>query len=38
MKILGIPDVFIEHGSVEELQKSIGLDVEGLKKVFNNML
>jgi 1-deoxy-D-xylulose-5-phosphate synthase len=38
MKILGIPDVFIEHGSVEELQKSIGLDVEGLKKVFNSFL
>jgi len=34
IKILGIPDDFVEHGSVEELQKRVGLDVETLKKVF----
>ena len=34
IKILGIPDDFVEHGSVEELQKRVGLDVETLKKVI----
>jgi 1-deoxy-D-xylulose-5-phosphate synthase len=38
IKILGIPDTFIEHGSVEELQKSVGLDVESLIKLFNTFL
>lgn len=36
IKILGIPDEFLEHGSVEELQQSIGLDVACLKTVLNN--
>jgi 1-deoxy-D-xylulose-5-phosphate synthase len=30
VKNLGIPDVFIEHGTVAELQKICGLDVESL--------
>lgn len=38
IKILGIPDNFVAHGSVEELQLSINLDVEGLKKVFKSLL
>ncbi|MFI0428687.1 1-deoxy-D-xylulose-5-phosphate synthase [Mariniflexile sp. HMF6888] len=38
IKLLGIPDVFIEHGSVTELQKSIGLDVESLAKYFELFL
>ncbi len=38
VKILGIPDVFIEHGSVDELQESIGLDVGGLTKLFRLFL
>jgi 1-deoxy-D-xylulose-5-phosphate synthase len=36
--VLGIPDTFIEQGTVLELQKSIGLDVEGLKKSFKLFL
>jgi 1-deoxy-D-xylulose-5-phosphate synthase len=32
---LGIPDNFIEHGSVSKLQNKIGLDAEGLAKVFS---
>ena len=28
IKVLGIPDNFIEHGSVLELQRKIGLDVK----------
>ena len=38
IKVLGIPDTFIEHGSVTELQKSIGLDVESLTKFFSSFL
>lgn len=38
IKLLGIPDVFIEHGSVTELQKSIGLDVGSLTKYFELFL
>ncbi|GAA4800686.1 1-deoxy-D-xylulose-5-phosphate synthase [Litoribaculum gwangyangense] len=37
IKNLGIPDRFIEHGNVDELQQSISLDVESLKKVFNSL-
>lgn len=38
IKILGIPDVFIDHGTVAELQKSIGLDVERLVDFFEKSL
>ncbi|WP_027137854.1 1-deoxy-D-xylulose-5-phosphate synthase [Gaetbulibacter saemankumensis] len=38
IKTLGVPDIFIEHGSVDELQESIGLDVESLKLYFNKFL
>ncbi len=38
IKILGVPDRFIEHGSVDELQKYIGLDAEGLLHYFNSLL
>lgn len=34
IKILGIPDVFVEHGSVAELQEIVGLHVEGLREYF----
>jgi 1-deoxy-D-xylulose-5-phosphate synthase len=30
--VKGIPDEFIEHGSTDELQNEVGLDVESLKK------
>lgn len=38
IKVLGIPDAFIEHGSVPELQASVGLDAQYLVKVFLDML
>ena len=38
IKILGIPDVFIDHGTVAELQKSIGLGVERLVDFFEKSL
>ncbi|WP_211290316.1 1-deoxy-D-xylulose-5-phosphate synthase [Polaribacter gangjinensis] len=34
-KILGIPDEFIEHGSVEQLQNKLHLDVKSLAKYFD---
>ena len=32
IKVLGIPDMFVEHGTVEELQKICGIDVESIVK------
>ena len=37
IKVLGIPDVFIEHGTVGELQEMVGLDVAGLREVFEGV-
>lgn len=34
---LGIPDQFIEHGTVDELQKMCGIDVENLVDFFNTI-
>lgn len=36
IKVLGIPDNFISHGTVSELQKKIDLDPENLTKLFSN--
>jgi 1-deoxy-D-xylulose-5-phosphate synthase len=36
IQILGIPDRFIHQGTVDELQKSIGLDPESLSKIFDH--
>ncbi|MBU2950470.1 1-deoxy-D-xylulose-5-phosphate synthase [Tamlana agarivorans] len=38
MKILGIPDAFIEHGKVTELQESIGLDFGSLKRFIESLI
>jgi len=35
---LGIPDVFIEHGNLVQLQKSICLDTESIKQRITNIL
>ncbi|WP_303318751.1 1-deoxy-D-xylulose-5-phosphate synthase [Flavivirga abyssicola] len=35
---LGIPDNFVEHGSVNKLQQSIGLDAESLTRYINDFL
>lgn len=35
IQTLGIPDAFIEHGTVLELQKICGIDVESLVDFFN---
>ncbi|MFQ3182437.1 MAG: 1-deoxy-D-xylulose-5-phosphate synthase [Polaribacter sp.] len=36
IKIVGIPDNFITHGSVSELQYLVGLDANSLAKLFSN--
>lgn len=36
VKILGIPDHFIEHGTVEELQKICKIDVKSIENIFLN--
>lgn len=35
VKILGIPDKFIEHGSVSQLQHTLRLDAKSLAKLFS---
>jgi 1-deoxy-D-xylulose-5-phosphate synthase len=35
IKIVGIPDNFIAHGSVSELQHAVGLDANNLAKLFS---
>jgi 1-deoxy-D-xylulose-5-phosphate synthase len=36
VKTLGIPDEFIEHGTVEELQRYCKIDVESLATIFSS--
>ncbi|NJX16735.1 1-deoxy-D-xylulose-5-phosphate synthase [Tamlana crocina] len=38
VKVLGIPDTFIEHGSTAELQQAVGLDTNSLKALFESLL
>jgi 1-deoxy-D-xylulose-5-phosphate synthase len=35
---LGLPDVFVEHGTVDELRAKYDLDVEGIGKVISQLL
>ncbi|HEU5398382.1 MAG TPA: transketolase C-terminal domain-containing protein, partial [Gammaproteobacteria bacterium] len=35
---LGLPDVFLEHGSREECLKMAGLDAEGIRKSIGTWL
>ena len=37
IKTLGIPDTFLEHGSVNELQQFVGLDVQSLRVLVSNL-
>jgi 1-deoxy-D-xylulose-5-phosphate synthase len=38
VKVLGVPDRFIEHGTVKELYKLCGIDREGIIRVAKNLL
>ena len=35
---LGLPDNFVEHGTVAQLQAIVGIDKESIKKVVSQML
>jgi 1-deoxy-D-xylulose-5-phosphate synthase len=35
---LGVPDVFLEHGTVEELQKQAGISSEEIYKTIQKYL
>ncbi len=36
--LCGVPDHFIEHGTVDELQQLCNIDVDGLKTLFSGLL
>ena len=38
IKRLGLPDQFVEHGTVAELQKIVGIDTESIKKTILGLL
>tara|TARA_R110001599_G_scaffold244895_1_gene444989 strand:- start:90154 stop:92067 length:1914 start_codon:yes stop_codon:yes gene_type:complete len=38
VKILGIPDVIVEHGTQEELHDEVGIGVEGIKEAIKGIL
>ena len=38
VKRLGIPDKFIEHGTVEQLRKDCGFDVQGIYNTVKEMI
>ena len=38
IKCLGVPDKFIEHGSVDELQEMCGINVENIREVILSQL
>jgi 1-deoxy-D-xylulose-5-phosphate synthase len=35
---LGLPDVFVEHGEIEELRAKYGIDAEGIERVIETLL
>ncbi|MEC3905910.1 1-deoxy-D-xylulose-5-phosphate synthase [Tamlana sp. 2201CG12-4] len=37
IKTVGVPDTFIEHGTVAELYMAVGLDAESLKNIFTRL-
>jgi 1-deoxy-D-xylulose-5-phosphate synthase len=38
IKRLGLPDKFVEHGKVSELQAIVGIDKESIKETINHLL
>ena len=38
VKIMGIPDRYVEHGSPKQLYSEIGLDAEGIAKMLRDMV
>lgn len=37
-RLLGVPDTFVEHGSLGQLRKALGLDAEGIRKAVSELL
>jgi 1-deoxy-D-xylulose-5-phosphate synthase len=37
-RLVGIPDRFIEHGSLSDLKKIVGLDAQGIRKALKDIL
>ena len=37
VKVLGIQDHFVEHGTIEELQKKNGIDISSIKKLIGSL-
>jgi 1-deoxy-D-xylulose-5-phosphate synthase len=37
-RLLGVPDTFVEHGSLSELRKSLGLDTAGIRRTVSELL
>ena len=37
IKRLGLPDIFVEHGTVSELQALVGIDVKSIKQTIANL-
>jgi 1-deoxy-D-xylulose-5-phosphate synthase len=37
-ELLGIPDAFVQHGSLSELRAALGLDPKGIRKTINRFL
>ena len=37
IKRLGLPDKFVEHGTVQELQAIVGIDKEGIIKAIREL-
>ncbi len=37
-ELLGIPDAFVEHGSLSELKSAVGLDAEGIRKAIAKLI
>ncbi|QYJ68712.1 1-deoxy-D-xylulose-5-phosphate synthase [Flavobacterium litorale] len=35
LRVLGIPDAFVQHGTVAQLQQYCGIDVKSLKEIFS---
>ncbi|AZJ34606.1 1-deoxy-D-xylulose-5-phosphate synthase [Tenacibaculum singaporense] len=38
IKLLGIPDEFIHHGTIQQLQEVCGIDVNSIKKIIQDLL
>ena len=38
IECLGLPDAFIEHGSIEQLYESIGLDENGIQRAIERLM